>query len=466
MNDQSWRARRARAAATVVAAIGLAAGAFAVPQALAGRPTVGAVAVPAVADRPAVRIPAPVDAVSVSGYGAMPAAVIDGLETIGISLGIPSVRGRSFNIGLYAVRRGAQVVQQAGGSYGVWQFPMSVTALPVDAIGRVMSPRVSAAVASGGVVLSATSASLRGAQAGDIVDLIAADGNARSFALAYVAPDDEVGGAELVMSPDEADVLGASIVTRVLFFGEFDRAALDQAFAAQGLVDGGAVRITRSWSGRNPDGVLGSAPLKAQLGEFDYRIDADGGLSLDPDWTSANLVYRRYDSVGVRATCHGAIVADLQAALDEVYASGLAWAIDVANTNTSGGCYNPRFSRVSGVIGSVSRHAWAVAIDMNTLANAQGRVPRMDCRVVRIFRKHGFAWGGNFLVPDGMHFEWVGEPRNTIQYPSEYCPNLPGGAIEGVPGASVQSTEGDGSQRATMFTDDALAAESLTGVGG
>ena len=43
---------------------------------------------------------------------------------------------------------------------------------------------------------------------------------------------------------------------------------------------------------------------------------------------------------------------------------------------------------------------------------------------MRIFRKHDFAWGGNFLTPDGMHFEWVGEPRDQLQYPSTYCPNL------------------------------------------
>ena len=65
-----------------------------------------------------------------------------------------------------------------------------------------------------------------------------------------------------------------------------------------------------------------------------------------------------------------------------------------------------------------------MAFDINTVTNCQGCRPRMDCDVVRIFRKHGFAWGGNFRRPDGMHFEWVGSPRDQIPYPSTYCPNI------------------------------------------
>ena len=118
------------------------------------------------------------------------------------------------------------------------------------------------------------------------------------------------------------------------------------------------------------------------------------------------------------------IQADLRAALNDVVNAGLAGQIDVANANRYGGCFNARFNRVTGNLGVLSRHSWGAPIDMNTTTNAQGSLPQMNCDVVRIFRRHNFAWGGNFVTPDGMHFEWVGEQRDQYQYPSRYCPNL------------------------------------------
>ncbi len=400
------------------------------------------IGVPAQPGQPARRLPqSPVDSISVTRSGAMPAAVEVDLHVLGAALGVPSASGRSFTVGLHRVRRGAAVVQQASGSGpGVWQFPMSATALPVDALGRVMGPAVAAAVAQGGVVLSATSAGLRGAVAGDVLELVAADGTGRLLPITLVAPDGEIGGAELVMSPEHADLLGAPLVTRVLFFGQFDRARLEAELAARGYADGaGGVRISRSWAPRSPDSVLGSVQLKVLLGEFAYRVNGNGTITVDQQWVGANIVPVSFRSIPIRSSCHRTIVDPAQAALDEVAAAGLGWAIDVRNTNTYGGCYNPRYAVVSGSIGSLSRHAWGAALDMNTDTNGQGRVPRMNCDVVRIFRKHGFAWGGNFATPDGMHFEYVGERRDTLAFPSAHCPNL----VTGVASAGGSPLEGD-----------------------
>ena len=381
---------------------------------------------------PATRIASPADVVSISQFGALSATLRSKAEQVAIAVNAPSVPGRGFTIGLYAVRRGDSVIQQSTLPNGVWAYPLNVTALPVDAIGRVMSLRIATTVAQGNLVMGQTSADLRGARAGDTVDLIASDGNARSFTLGLVAPDDEVRGTEIVMSLDQANVLGSTITTRVVIYGQFARDALDAAVAAQGLVDGYGVRVSRSWAPASPDGTLGLAQTKAKLGEFALRVNGADSITMDPDWVAANIVRADFQYIGVHAYCHRLIVDDLQAALKDVFDAGLSYAIDLTNTNTYGGCWNPRYARASADIGSVSRHAWGMAFDTNTSTNPQGGVPRMDCRVVRIFRKHNFAWGGNFVLSDGMHFEWVGEPRNTWAYPSKYCPNVPGGGIESV----------------------------------
>jgi hypothetical protein len=60
---------------------------------------------------------------------------------------------------------------------------------------------------------------------------------------------------------------------------------------------------------------------------------------------------------------------------------------------------------------TLSRHSWGAAIDINPSTNAFGATPTMDEDIVEIFRRNGFAWGGTWLVPDGMHFEYVAEPR-------------------------------------------------------
>ena len=201
------------------------------------------------------------------------------------------------------------------------------------------------------------------------------------------------------------------------------------------------------------------AQTKRLLGEFDIYyagLSTLGWTAMGTPWVQKYLPTVDTYPGGIRARCNVAIKADLQAALDEVYASGLGGSIDVGNVNSYGGCGtgSARLARITQSLGSVSRHSWGQPIDINTVSNCQGCVPKMDCRIVRIFRKHNFAWGGNFLTPDGMHFEWVGEARNTLQYPSKYCQNTSDGRIQGIGSGSAPPT-----QRDTLFADDGLTDE-------
>ena len=98
------------------------------------------------------------------------------------------------------------------------------------------------------------------------------------------------------------------------------------------------------------------------------------------------------------------------AALQELSDAGLASLIHVADTRRYGGCFSARVTRsLAGNAGhNLSRHTWGAAIDLNPSDNPYGGAPHMDQRVIDAFVRHGFVWGGTFLIPDPMHFEYVG----------------------------------------------------------
>jgi hypothetical protein len=76
------------------------------------------------------------------------------------------------------------------------------------------------------------------------------------------------------------------------------------------------------------------------------------------------------------------------------------------------GCYAPRYINRD-PRSALSHHSWGVALDLNARANAYGRTPHQDPRLVAVFERWGFTWGGHWLLPDGMHFEFVRFPSGT-----------------------------------------------------
>ncbi|HWC15006.1 MAG TPA: M15 family metallopeptidase [Actinomycetota bacterium] len=156
---------------------------------------------------------------------------------------------------------------------------------------------------------------------------------------------------------------------------------------------------------RYGDAVLPQLHMKATFGEFAARSDGDGTITVSPEWREQNITSRSVPLLG-KVTCHRALFPQLEAALEQVERSGLAFTIDAGDF---GGCYSPRFID-SDPDGRISHHSWGVAIDLNVAENRPGTQPDIDHRVVRIMERHGFTWGGRWLVPDGMHFEWVRFP--------------------------------------------------------
>lgn len=305
-----------------------------------------------------------------------------------------------------------------------WRIPMATMVAPMEYLRAVGGDALASAAGPGQLLMGETSAELRGAQVGDTVVLRDLRFRMRTFTIGAIVPNEFVDWGDIFITSESAEVLGAMSINRVIATNIVSYSRIMSNLRAKGIVIGQTYRLRTSWDGENPDGTLGTSTLKKLLGEFSYRPAGGSAIQIDDSWKLRNIRWRHaFSDIGLRNNCHRVVVEAIQNALSEIKARGLKRHVDVANANRYGGCYVGRYNRMAGTFGAPSRHAYGAALDINTTQNYQWSVPKMNCDVVRIFRKWGFAWGGNFWPADGMHFEYVGERRDNIGYPSRYCPN-------------------------------------------
>jgi D-alanyl-D-alanine carboxypeptidase len=146
--------------------------------------------------------------------------------------------------------------------------------------------------------------------------------------------------------------------------------------------------------------VLSGSSVTDAVGTFSYTPHADGRVTPEASWVRN---YIRTESVPIlgAVTCNKGMLPQLRAALTEVVQRGLAGTI---HRSMYGGCYYPRYIGYDPSKG-LSMHTWGIAVDINVAQNQRGTVGQMDRRVVAIFKKWGFAWGGDWGYTDPMHFE-------------------------------------------------------------
>ena len=113
----------------------------------------------------------------------------------------------------------------------------------------------------------------------------------------------------------------------------------------------------------------------------------------------ANIVTVTMPVLG-RVTCNRAVIPQLRGAMQELQDAGLSRLI-----HSYLGCYVPRFVNRIPTAG-ISHHTWGVAFDCNIDGNGFGQPPHQDPRLVELLQRWGFTWGGDFVVPDGNHFEY------------------------------------------------------------
>ena len=317
------------------------------------------------------------------------------------------------------------LAQSLDGRGQVVDRPRAGMAIPLDLAGaapQALAPllpaadrRLLAALERGEAILGATSARLRRLGPGGMLQIgpplrsgaLGRDALARrAVRIARVVADQDIGAHELLVSRRAAATLGQTIDRYLLV--EPAPGTPWQALAARiraTLPPGARLRIRgpgqAAWL-RQGDAVLPQALQKALLGEFAAKpLPAPGGwITIDSAWVARHIVTAQVPILG-RVTCNRAVIPQLRGALAEVARRGLANLVDPGGY---AGCYAARV--IAGDPGpSIAHHAWGSAIDLNARANPQGLPPHQDPRLVRIFERWGFTWGGRWLVPDGMHFE-------------------------------------------------------------
>jgi hypothetical protein len=293
---------------------------------------------------------------------------------------------------------GGRVVERAPAGYGI---PLDVVSVYPRRYAAMVPPaqrRLVRRLRHGTVLLSQTSARLRGVGAGALLEL---EGG-RRLRVAGVVSEEVAQYSEVVASESEGMPSSRDSVVAVLAEGA-DVTTDELARAAGG--DGRARIIDGPGeAGAEPlRGPARQAELKARFGEPAVGLPyGDDWVRLSPAFLDRWIVSRRVPVLG-SVTCHRRMVRALTAAMRELDRRGLARLVDPGDY---AGCYAPRRIRPGG---SLSLHAWGLAVDLNASANPFGGRSRQDPRLVRIMERHGFTWGGDFpTTPDPMHFEYRG----------------------------------------------------------
>jgi hypothetical protein len=272
-----------------------------------------------------------------------------------------------------------------------WAYPVEVLATDPETYDEVAGRPVLGGLEVDEVVLSETSAEVRRLGAGDRLRF-AGD---VEVTVAGVLPDGLVGVAEVLAHVDgplevETDkyLLVASGDDGEVTEALRDLATEDREPRVVGHGDVPALRHAHS--------VLPPALRKAHFGEFAVQDLPGRDIRAGQSWIDEHVVVASVPVIG-RVQCHRELIEPLRAAMQELRDRGAEHAI-----GTYDGCWVPR---TAGTDGPLSSHAWGISIDFNAASNPYGAEPDQPEVLVEVMKDHGFLWGGDWDVPDAMHFE-------------------------------------------------------------
>jgi hypothetical protein len=248
----------------------------------------------------------------------------------------------------------------------------------------------------GEIVLAETAAELRNGEVGMEIDLVG-----RTVRVAGVVSDVATNGYEAIMPTPAAPTWRRVDPFLLVHARNAKRAPVERRI--RGLLRP-EQRLRIRFNDEQPflrygDAVHPQMIIKREFGEWSGRPLPDGRIAIDPRWERQNIRTTRVPLLGA-VRCHRSLIPQLNHALRDVAERGLGHFI-----SSYSGCYNARFLNFS-PDAPISHHTWGIAIDINQHENPYGAEPNFPRRVVAAIEDWGFTWGGRWLKPDGMHFEW------------------------------------------------------------
>ena len=245
------------------------------------------------------------------------------------------------------------------------------------------------------IVISELTANRYELKVGDFVNLVGLNSEIIPIEVGKVLKDSKIGWFEGVVNKELGFKLGIYRNIQAIIWDSH----INENFLIElhKNINYRKVKLTFRENRVNKNWILPTALVKEIFGDFQIKERDGVWITTEPSWRDENIQQKRMPILGL-TRCHRLMWEPLEGALNQIVAEGLQDSLSVEEFRTSGGCYAPRRINRFDAGGSISRHAWGIAIDINTKS---GYPPR----VVEIFNEWGFAWGGTWTSPDEMHFE-------------------------------------------------------------
>ena len=274
-------------------------------------------------------------------------------------------------------------------------YNLSIKTIESSVVDYFYDEESAQAIRDNKIVISELTASRYELNVGDYVNLVGLNSEIIPIEVGKVIKDSKIGWFEGVVNKELGFKLGIYRNIQAIIWDNH----INENFLIElhKNINYRKVKLTFRENRVNKNWVLPTALVKEMFGDFQIKERDGVWITTEPEWREENIQNKRMPILGI-TRCHRLMWEPLEGALNQILEEGLEEYLSIEEWRSSGGCYAPRRINRFDAGGSISRHAWGIAIDINTKSS-------YPPRVVQIFNDWGFAWGGTWTSPDEMHFE-------------------------------------------------------------